>query len=229
MHFPGLCLSQLGAHQHCPGSTGAARLFPLSLQRGALCCVLQARSWNAACPGKAGLSSLVSGCAHSRANEASGTGSHFPASCPREPLCFGLFPAVREGGGGQGMEQGHADHIPGGMAGNRTRLSLCKTDQRSRVPAQGLSSSLWVRNQLPPATSWVGCAPGAVLRAPGTLCLWLTMPLAQEASFRSSMAFLRCWSCVLILSLRQGGLQSSGSCVVPSPRCDVLTPRLLAC
>lgn len=132
-------------------------------------------------------------------------------------------------GGGQGMEQGHADHIPGGMAGNRTRLSLCKTDQRSRVPAQGLSSSLWVRNQLPPATSWVGCAPGAVLRAPGTLCLWLTMPLAQEASFRSSMAFLRCWSCVLILSLRQGGLQSSGSCVVPSPRCDVLTPRLLAC
>lgn len=68
----------------------------------------------------------------------------------------------------------HSDCLPGEMSGNGKGLSLCKTGRRGwgAAGAEGLShvtclsSSLWVRNQLPPATLWVECALGAVLRVP---------------------------------------------------------------
>ncbi|XP_065547492.1 phosphatidate phosphatase LPIN3 isoform X2 [Lathamus discolor] len=117
MHFPGLCLSRLGAHQRCPGSTGASPTVPpLAAARSSVPCAPGPAAGMLPVPGKLG-----------------SAGSRWALGCSG---CQGEV-------GSQSVEQGHADHVPGGMAGNRTRLSLCKTDQRSRVPAQGLSSSLW--------------------------------------------------------------------------------------
>lgn len=142
--------------------------------------------------GKAGLSRLVGGPVTlapltAELMEAPKLREQAGASLPSPPgriWALGLFLAGVTGHGA-GTRSPHTDRLPGGMSGNGTGLSLCKTDRRGWVPAGAegsssgtcLSSSLWVRNQHSPATPWVGCALGAVLRAPGD-----TMSSADRAA-----------------------------------------------
>lgn len=213
MSFAGLsqCIPQPGALG--PAGLFLLSEIPLPLQRGALSCLLPGPAAQKAAgglpapavmPRKAGLSRIAGGPVTpapltAELMEAPKlrelASASLPSPSPGGDLGFGLIPVcqgeVRGTGHGVGTASPYAAHLPGGMSGNRTGLILCQTDQRDRVPAGAegslggtcLPSSLWVRNQLSLAAPWVGCAPGAVLRASRD-----AMPSADRAA--STRGFL---------------------------------------